>query len=922
MSVAQKRERVLPRLIEEEMREAFLDYSMSVIVQRALPDVRDGLKPVHRRILHAMNELGLRPDRAHKKSASVVGEVLGKFHPHGDSAVYDALVRMVQDFSLRYPLVDGQGNFGSIDGDSAAAYRYTEARLAPVAESMLADIDMDTVDWSPNFDGRLLEPTVLPSRIPNLLVNGSSGIAVGMSTNIPPHNLREVAGAFRHLVEHPECSTADLMAHVPGPDFPTGGYIVGGGGIRDMYETGRGRIVMRARVVKEALRGGKEQLVVTEIPYAVSKAKIIEQIVDLSRKGKIDDVSDVRDESDRDGLRLVIEFKRGADPAKTLPTLLRRTYLQQTFGAILLALDHGEPKELGLKAMLERYRDHRVQVVVRRSRHELEKAEAERHVVEGLLVALDHIDEVVRIIRESKDRPQASGRLQKRFGLSDIQADAILNMRLGKLTSLESAGLRARMAELETEIAHLRAILADEGRQLQVVLEELSDAVEAYGDKRRTVILHDAEEHDAPVEDAVADEDVVITVSHQGFMKRIPVHLYRRRVASGKALAGMEAYEDDWLERVFTARTRGWLLAFTEGGQVHFLSVLDVPEGARASRGQSVYALTGAPREDRIVALVPVEELAEAGKVLAFVSEGGLVKRTDLGEFAKPRAGGVIAAGVAPGDRILDVVLSDGRAELMLLTRDGRAIRFEEKEVSTMGRTARGVKGIDLKGEDRVVGVVPIRRDARILMVTELGWGKRTPLGEFPLQKRGGLGTLASPASADAGPVVAALEVVDGDEVSLVSAGGQVTKVAAVDAPLQGRRTRGSRLLKVTAGDRIVEVTRSLTERTAGVEGGDEGGGEGGIDEPGEVGSEAGSAGAIEEAGEAGAAGEIGGAGAAAGEAGIEGADELGVPPGARDRDPGDAERAERDATPPAGRPDSAGGAPSDDEDQPDLFGA
>ncbi len=817
MSVAQKRERVLPRLIEEEMREAFLDYSMSVIVQRALPDVRDGLKPVHRRILHAMNELGLRPDRAHKKSASVVGEVLGKFHPHGDSAVYDALVRMVQDFSLRYPLVDGQGNFGSIDGDSAAAYRYTEARLAPVAEAMLADIDMDTVDWSPNFDGRLLEPTVLPSRIPNLLVNGSSGIAVGMSTNIPPHNLREVAAAFRHLVEDPDCTTEELMAHVPGPDFPTGGFIVGATGIRDMYETGRGRIVMRARVMKEALRGGKEQLVVAEIPYAVSKAKIIEQIVDLSRKSKIDDVTDVRDESDRDGLRLVIELKRGADPAKTLAVLYRRTYLQQTFGAILLALDKGEPKELGLKPLLERYRDHRIEVVVRRSRHELEKAEAERHILEGLLVALDQIDEVIRIIRESKDRPQASGRLQSRFGLSDAQADAILNMRLGKLTSLESAELRARMAEVEAEIKHLRAILADEARQLQVVLEELSDAVEAYGDVRRTRILHDAEEHEVPVEDAVADEDVVVTVSHQGFVKRIPVHLYRRRVASGKALAGMEAYDDDWLERVFVARTRGWILAFTEGGQVHFLSVLDVPEGARASRGQSIYALTGAPREDRIVALLPVEELGDPDKVLVFVSEGGLVKRTALSEFSNPRAGGIIAAGVAEGDRILDVVLSDHRAELMLLTREGRAIRFEEKEVSTMGRTARGVKGIDLKGADRLVGVVPIRRDARILTVTELGWGKQTPLSEFPLQKRGGLGTMASPVSADAGPIVAALEVVDADEVSLVTAGGVVTRVAAQEAPVQGRRTRGSRLVKLAAGDRIVEVTRSLTEQTSGV---------------------------------------------------------------------------------------------------------
>ncbi len=810
MTVAQKRERILPRLIEEEMREAFLDYSMSVIVQRALPDVRDGLKPVHRRILHAMNELGLAPDRAHKKSATVVGEVLGKYHPHGDSAVYDTMVRMVQDFSLRYPLVDGQGNFGSIDGDSAAAYRYTEARLASVATELLADLGKETVDWSPNFDNRLLEPSVLPSRFPNLLVNGSSGIAVGMSTNIPPHNLREVAAAFRVLAANPDCTLDELMAELPGPDFPTGAFIIGANGIRDMYETGRGRVVMRARIVKEALRGGKDQLVVTEIPYGISKSKIIEQIVGLSRKGQLDDVTDVRDETDRDGIRLVIELKRGAKAGSTLQTLHRRTYLQSTFGAILLALDGGEPKEFGLKGLLERYRDHRMEVVVRRVRHDLEKAEAERHILEGLLTALDHIDEVIRIIRESRDRPQASGRLQTRFGLSDIQADAILNMRLGKLTSLEGKELRDRLQELEVIIADLRRILDSEEVQLQVVLEELEDVVERFGDERRTRILVDAEEHVAPVEDAVADEAVVITVSHLGFVKRIPMHLYRRRVSSGKPLAGMENYEDDWLERVFTARTRGWLLAFTEGGHCHFLSVLDVPESSRASRGQSVYALTGGDREDRIVALLPVEELEEEGRALLFLSRGGILKRTALSEFSNPRAGGIIAAGVKEGDRILDVVLSDGRAEIMLLTREGRAIRFEEKEISTFGRTAQGVKGIDLRGEDQVVGMILVRRDAQVLTVTEKGWGKRTPLTEFPLQKRGGLGTIATAGAGEVGVVVGALEVLGGDEVTLITGEGKVSHIPCAGIPEQGRRTRGARILKLTRGDRVVEVTRSL----------------------------------------------------------------------------------------------------------------
>jgi DNA gyrase subunit A len=810
MSVDQMRERVLPRLIEDEMREAFLDYSMSVIVQRALPDVRDGLKPVHRRILHAMNELGLRPDRPYKKSASVVGEVLGKFHPHGDSAVYDALVRMVQDFSLRYPLVDGQGNFGSIDGDSAAAYRYTEARLASVAEPLLADLDRDTVEWSPNFDGRLLEPTVLPARIPNLLVNGSSGIAVGMSTNIPPHNLREVAAAFRHLAADPECTTEDLMAHLPGPDFPTGGFIVGTDGIRDMYATGRGRIVMRSRVVKEALRGGREQLVVSEIPYAVTKGRIIEQIVDLSRKGKLDAVSDVRDESDRDGLRLVLELKRGTDPGPVLQTLFRRTYLQQTFGAILLALDHGEPRELGLKGILERYRDHRIEVVVRRTRHDLEKAEAERHVVEGLLIALANIDEVVQIIRGSKDRAQASTRLQKRFGLSETQADAILNMRLARLTSLEQADLRARLAALETQIAELRAVLESPERQLEVILAELAAEVARHGDARRTRILVDGVENEAPLEDVVADEDVVISVTHQGFVKRTPAHLHRRRVASGKGVAEMENHPDDWMSRIFTARTGGWILAVTEQGQVHFVAVMDIPESSRASRGQSIYALASAPREDRILDLIPVEILGDEDHALVFVTAGGLVKRTALSEFSNPRAGGIIGAGVRDGDRILQVLRSDGQAQLLLLTSQGRSIRFEEKEVSLMGRTAQGVKGIDLREGDEVVGAVLLRREAMILTVNSEGWGKRTALDEFPLQKRGGLGTVVTPIAGGESQLVAGLEVVDGEEVTLVSTEGSITAIPVTRAPEQGRRTRGARLLALARSERVRTVTRSL----------------------------------------------------------------------------------------------------------------
>lgn len=834
MATASKRERILPRTLEEEMRESFLDYSMSVIVQRALPDVRDGLKPVHRRILYAMHELSLSPDRPYKKCATVVGDVLGKFHPHGDSAVYDALVRMVQDFSLRSPLIDGQGNFGSIDGDPAAAYRYTEARLAAIAIELLDDIEKGTVEFQDNFDGQRDEPTVLPSRFPNLLVNGSSGIAVGMSTNVPPHNLREVAAGIRQLVVDPECSVDDLMRHIPGPDFPTGGFAVGRDGIEKMYREGRGRIIMRARVVKESLRGGKEQLVVTELPYTVNKAKVITQIASLAKKGKVDDLSDIRDETDRDGIRLVIELKRGANPGAVLQTLFRGTGLQTTFGAHLLALDGGQPRNFNLKQILERFRDHRVEVIQRRSRFDLEKAEAERHIVQGLLAALDHIDEVIKIIRGSSDRAEASERLQDRFGLSEIQADAILNMRLARLTALERTQLENRLSELETKIAELRAILDSEERQLEIMLEELGEVVDKYGDARRTILLDDSEDEvEAPdVEGQLADEDVVVTLSHEGFVKRIPMHLYRRRVGSGKALAGMERYEDDYLERIFVARTSGWILAFTEHGHCHFLPVMDVPESARASRGQSVYALLdGADRSDRIVSMIAVEDLSVADRFLVFLSRKGILKRTPVSDFSNPRSGGVKAAGVKGGDAVMDVQLSDGTAEVILLSRGGKAIRFPEDQVSIVGRTAQGVKGMSLKGDDEVAGMLLIRREATVLMVSEDGLGKRTPISDFPLQKRGGQGNLAVPGGPDASPIVCALEVVEADEVMIVTAGGQVTRAAADSVPIQGRRTQGKRMAAVESGDRVVEVTRAQGRGGAPArETLDEGGGEGQLD--------------------------------------------------------------------------------------------
>jgi len=807
---AQSRERIVPRLIEEEMRESFLDYSMSVIVQRALPDVRDGLKPVHRRILFAMHELGLHPDRPHKKSAAVVGDVLGKYHPHGDSAVYDAMVRMVQDFSLRYPLIDGQGNFGSIDGDSAAAYRYTEARLAPVAEELLADIDRETVDFAPNFDDRLQEPTVLPARLPNLLVNGSSGIAVGMSTNVPPHNLREVAAALHELVEEPEPTVESLMKHIRGPDFPTGGFVVGTEGIRSMYETGRGRMRVRARIVQEALRGGKKQLVVTELPYAVSKTRIIEQIADLSRRGKLDEITDLRDESDRDGLRLVVELKRGVKTAKVLTRLFKKTSLETTFGGIVLALDQGEPREFDLLTLLERYRDHRLEIIQKRSRYELEKAQSERHVTEGLLAALDAVEEVVAIIRSSADRAGASQSLQDRLGLSEVQADAILNMRLARLTSLEHGQLKDRLKALEASIRNLKAILKSEAAQLEVMLEELDEIVEKYGDARRTVILDGEDQAEIEVKAQIAAEDVVITVSHNGFVKRVPMHLYQRRVSRGRALAGMDKYEDDYLESVFVGKTQGWILTFTEGGHVFFLPVLDVPEGSRASRGRSVYSLTEADRKDPVIAMLPVDDLS-ADRLLVFLSERGVMKRSKLADFGHPRAGGIIASGLKEGDRILDVAFSDGGSEVMLITREGRAIRFAETDLTVMGRTARGVKAIDLQIDDVVVGMLLIRREAWVLTVTDGGMGRRTEVGEFPLQKRGGRGTLTTPQKAGSS-LVAALEVLEADEVMIVAAGGQVSRVSVAEIPSQGRRTQGIRVVELEEGDRVVEVTRAHRE--------------------------------------------------------------------------------------------------------------
>ncbi len=809
--VAKPRDRVVLRLIEDEMKQSFLDYSMSVIVQRALPDVRDGLKPVHRRILYSMHETGLSPSRPFKKSATVVGDVLGKYHPHGDSAVYDAMVRMVQDFSLRYPLVAGQGNFGSVDGDSAAAYRYTEAKLAPIATELLADIDKDTVDFVANFDDRLQEPTVLPAKLPNLLVNGSSGIAVGMSTNVPPHNLREVIRAAVHLLENPDCSVADLMRFVPGPDFPTGGLIVGREGIQKAYETGRGRVVMRARIGKETRRGGREQLVVTEIPYATSKTRIIEQIVDLNKKGKVSDLSDLRDESDRDGIRIVIELKRGADANKVVKALLKWTALQSTFGVISLALDDGVPREFSLKEMLERFRDHRVEVIVRRSRWELGKAQDEGHVLEGLLIALKSIDAVVRIIRGSRTREAAAEKLRGEFELTDRQAEAILLMRLYRLTQLEGKELKDRLAALRARIRELEELLASPQRQLAEIRRELEEISERYGDARRTQIL--SAEKRLELDDLIAQEDVVVTLSHQGFIKQIPMYLYRRRVGSGKALAGMERYENDYLEHVFVASTADTLMFVTQDGQAHWIGVGEIPEAGRSSRGKALDPLLGLPKQARIAAMLSPDRLSD-DSVVVFLTEQGVVKRTALDQFASQRAGGVNAINLREGDRLLDVQVSDGTGDVVLVSRNGRVIRFPESDVGEMGRVAQGVRGIKLAASDRVVGSVVVRRDASLCAVTEKGFVHRVPLSDFPVQRRDGQGAVAFGLGSKTGKLVAAKEALSGDELMVVTSTGETARLIADDVALQGRGGPGEPMIPLERGTTVVEVTRVATRES------------------------------------------------------------------------------------------------------------
>jgi DNA gyrase subunit A len=802
--------RILPRLIEDEMRESFIDYSMSVIVQRALPDVRDGLKPVHRRILFAMHEAGLSPTRPYKKSATVVGDVLGKYHPHGDSAVYDSLVRMVQDFSLRYPLVDGQGNFGSIDGDSAAAYRYTEARLAPIAGEMLGDIDKETVDVSPNFDDRLTEPTVLPARLPNLLVNGSSGIAVGMATNIPPHNLREVVTACVHLADNPEATSSDLMHFVRGPDFPTGGIIYGRDGIREAYETGRGRVVTRARASVEEREGGKgERIVVTEIPFMVNKARLIEHIAELVRDRKLEGISDLRDESDRDGMRVVIDLKRDAIPHIVLNQLYKHTQMQATFGVIMLALVGGVPKVLPLRDMIFHFLEHRHDVVRRRSEFELRKAREREHILEGLKVAVDNIDAVIAIIRGSETTDEAGDRLRERFALSERQSDAILNMRLARLTGLEIEQLENELAELRATIAELESILSSRERRTQIVKDELLELSDKYGDERRTDIL--GESGAFSIEDLIADEEMVITVSHTGYIKRVPADTYRAQARGGRGISGMKTKEEDWVEHLFLASTHDYLMFFTRDGQCYWLKVHEIPQGSRDSRGKPIVNLINLAADEKIAALVPVREFSH-DRYLMFATRKGVVKKTALSAYGNPRKVGLNAINVLEDDELIDVQIATGGCQVVLATREGMAIRFTESDVREMGRATTGVRGILLDEGDRVVGMVVVKPGTDLLVVTETGMGKRTDVDAYRVQRRGGKGVINIKITDKTGLVVAIKEVHPGDELMMMTREGIVNRQPVDGIRVIGRNTQGVRLINLGPKDVVVDVARVVSE--------------------------------------------------------------------------------------------------------------
>jgi DNA gyrase subunit A len=804
-----------PINIEEEMRRSYLDYAMSVIIGRALPDVRDGLKPVHRRVLYAMYETGNTSDKPYKKSARTVGAVIGKYHPHGDQAVYDTIVRLAQDFSMRYPLIDGQGNFGSVDGDPPAAMRYTEIRLDKLALEMLRDIEKETVDFGPNYDGAEEEPLVLPTAFPNLLVNGSSGIAVGMATNVPPHNLSEVVEAIKLLVVDPDVDTRDLMAVLPGPDFPTAGFIYGTAGIRQAYETGRGRIVMRGRAVIEDIpnRKDRQAIVVTELPYQVNKAQLIEEIAGLVRDKRIEGISDIRDESDRDGIRMVIELKREENAGVVLNNLFKHTKLQSTFGVISLAIVRGRPQVLPLKDMLRHFVDFRREVVVRRTAFDLRKAEERAHILEGLKIAIDHIDEVIALIRKAKTPGEAKEALRLRFHFSDIQAQAILDMRLQRLTGLERQKIVDEYEETLKLIERLRQILASPQLQLQIVIEELEKIRDEFGDARRTEILERTDE--ISVEDLIQEEEVVITVSHTGYIKRTALNTYRSQRRGGKGRIGMTTREEDAVRHLFVASTHDYILVFTSTGRVHWLKVHEIPDVASAGKGKAVVNLIQIAPDEKVAAMVSVREFSE-GSYVVLTSRKGFIKKTPLSAYSHPKRTGIIALSLEEGDTVLSADLSDGQGEVFIATASGKSIRFKETDVRPMGRTARGVIGIRMAESDEVVEMEVLSGKPDILSVTRNGYGKRSVVGEYRLQGRGGSGIINIRTTARNGRVVTATEVSEDDQVLLITGYGKIIRMDASGISRIGRATQGVRLIQLEQGDEVVAAIRTAEREEEG----------------------------------------------------------------------------------------------------------
>ncbi|HXX75072.1 MAG TPA: DNA gyrase subunit A [Nitrospiraceae bacterium] len=806
-------ERLSQIAIEDEMRSSYLSYAMSVIVGRALPDVRDGLKPVHRRILFGMNEMGLVHNRPYRKSAKIVGEIMGNYHPHGDSAIYDTLVRMAQDFNMRYLLVDGQGNYGSVDGDPPAAMRYTEARLAKLAEEMLADIDKETVDFGPNYDESRVEPLVLPSKVPNLLVNGAGGIAVGYATNIPTHNIAEVIDGLLLLLDEPDTTIAQLMKKIPGPDFPTAGFIYGTAGIKEAYETGRGLLTLRAKVnIESDERTERERLIVTEIPYQVNKAKLIERIAELIQEDRIKGISDLRDESDREGVRIVIELKRSEIPLVVLNNLYKHSQLQTTFGVIMLALVNNRPEVLNLRQILQHFVDHRREVVVRRTAYELRKAEDRAHILEGLKIALDHLDVVITLIRRAQSPDEARAGLMRQFSLSEIQANAILDMRLQRLTQLERTKLIEEYAEVLKQIEYLKSVLGSEALVRKIIKDELIEIRESYKDDRKTQIVK--EEAEINVEDLIAEEEVVVTISHAGYIKRNPVSLYRAQRRGGKGKIGMGIKEEDFVETLFTASTHDYLLFFTDAGKVYWLKVHEIPEAGRAAKGKALVNLLALAGDEKVTATLPVKEFRE-DRFVVMATKQGIVKKTELSAYGNPRQGGIIALGLEEGDKLISVHVTDGQREILLGTKQGITIRFTEDEVRPMGRTAYGVKGITLEEGNVVIGMETITPDSTtsILTVTEGGYGKRTPVTEYRIQGRGGKGIISVKTTERNGLAVGFLQVREGDQIMLMAAQGKVLRCSVDDIREIGRNTQGVRILELNGDDRVVAVAR-LAEST------------------------------------------------------------------------------------------------------------